>query len=47
MATNATIGFFKTGAPVTVGILGPNACDQHPDTNTDERRQPASHAYTA
>ena len=27
IATNATIGFFKTGAPVTVAILGPNACD--------------------
>jgi hypothetical protein len=27
LATNATIGFFKTGAPVTVAILGPNACD--------------------
>ncbi len=30
IATNATIGFFKTGAPVTVAILGPNACDQAP-----------------
>ena len=30
VATNATIGFFKTGAPVTVAILGPNACDQLP-----------------
>ena len=30
IATNATIGFFKTGAPVTVAILGPNACDQVP-----------------
>jgi hypothetical protein len=30
VATNATIGFFKTGAPVTVPILGPNACDQAP-----------------
>jgi hypothetical protein len=28
--TNATIGFFKTGAPVTVTILGPNACDVVP-----------------
>ena len=29
-ATNATIGFFKTGSPVTVAILGPNACDVGP-----------------
>ena len=29
-ATNATIGFFKTGTPVTVAILGPNACDINP-----------------
>ena len=28
--TQATIGFFKTGAPVTVGILGPNACNVTP-----------------
>jgi hypothetical protein len=27
---NATIGFFKTGVPVTVAILGPNACDAAP-----------------
>jgi len=30
IATNATIGFFKTGAPMTVAILGPNACDGSP-----------------
>ena len=30
IGTNATIGFFKTGAPVAVAILGPNACDQIP-----------------
>ena len=30
IATNATIGFFKTGTPVTVAILGPNACDAVP-----------------
>ena len=30
VATNATIGFFKTGTPVTVAILGPNACDVAP-----------------
>jgi hypothetical protein len=28
--TQATIGFFKTGAPITVGIVGPNACDVIP-----------------
>ena len=30
LATNATIGFFKTGTPVTVAIQGPNACDVIP-----------------
>jgi hypothetical protein len=30
LATNATIGFFKTGTPVTVAILGPNACNVVP-----------------
>jgi hypothetical protein len=30
IAANATIGFFKTGAPLTVAILGPNACDGAP-----------------
>ena len=30
LATQATIGFFKTGTPVTVGILGPNACNVIP-----------------
>jgi len=28
--TEATIGFLKTGAPITVSILGPNACDVAP-----------------
>jgi hypothetical protein len=28
--TEATIGFFKTGAPVTIGIMAPNACDVTP-----------------
>jgi subtilisin-like proprotein convertase family protein len=28
--TEATIGFFKTGTPITVGILGPNACNATP-----------------
>jgi len=28
--TEATIGFFKTGTPVTVGILAPNACNVTP-----------------
>ena len=30
VATNATIGYFKTGTPTTVAILGPNACDVVP-----------------
>jgi hypothetical protein len=30
IATSATIGFFKTGTPATVAILGPNACDVAP-----------------
>jgi hypothetical protein len=30
VATNATIGFFKTGTPVTVAIMGPNSCDGLP-----------------
>jgi hypothetical protein len=30
LATDATIGFFKTGTPVTVAILGPNVCDATP-----------------
>ena len=29
-ATNATIGFFKTGSPVTVGIQGPTPCVASP-----------------
>jgi hypothetical protein len=30
LVTNATMGFFKTGTPVTVAILGPNACNTAP-----------------
>src|SRR5436190_201321 len=30
ITTTATIGFFKTGSPVTLAILGPNACDAIP-----------------
>jgi hypothetical protein len=30
IAANATIGFFKTGTPVTVAILGPDACSAAP-----------------
>jgi hypothetical protein len=30
LATNATIGFFKTGTPVTVSVLAPNACNVTP-----------------
>ncbi|MEY2529595.1 MAG: hypothetical protein QOJ05_1685 [Verrucomicrobiota bacterium] len=33
IATKATIGFFKTGAPVTVAILGPDACNTLPGGN--------------
>ena len=40
IATNATIGFFKTGAPVTVAILGPNACDRGTDPNADAGMTP-------
>jgi hypothetical protein len=29
-ATNATIGFFKTGSPVLVGIQGPTSCSASP-----------------
>ncbi len=28
--TQATVGFFKTGTPITVAILGPNACSVAP-----------------
>ena len=30
LSMNATIGFFKTGTPITVGILGPNVCNATP-----------------
>ena len=44
IATNATIGFFKTGAPVTVAILGPNACDVAPTpTRRDALRRHSVH----
>jgi Tol biopolymer transport system component len=33
IGTHATIGFFKAGAPVTVAILGPNACNTLPMGN--------------
>jgi Tol biopolymer transport system component len=34
LPTNATIGFFKTGTPVAVAILGPNACNVPTPTPT-------------
>ena len=40
IATNATIGFFKTGTPVTVGILGPNACDVAPSPSPTATASP-------
>ena len=33
-ATNATIGFFKTGSPVLVGIQGPTPCSRLTDTHS-------------
>jgi Tol biopolymer transport system component len=33
ITANATIGFFKTGAPVTVAILAPDACNTLPTGN--------------
>ncbi len=37
-ATNATIGFFKTGSPVTVAIMGPDACEGGPTPTPRPRR---------
>jgi len=42
IAANATIGFFKTGAPVTVPILGPNACDIAPSPTPSGTPTPAT-----
>jgi hypothetical protein len=39
---NATIGFFKTGAPVTVAILGPNACAVAPTPTPSGTPGPAA-----
>jgi TolB protein len=39
--TNATIGFFKTGTPVTVGVLGPNVCDVAPSPTPTATASPA------
>ena len=44
LATNATIGFFKTGAPVTVAILGPNACTAAPTPTPSGTPGPAAQA---
>ena len=41
---NATIGFFKTGAPVTVAILGPDACEVAPTPTPSGTPGPAAQA---
>ena len=44
VAGNATIGFFKTGTPITVAIMGPNPCTgQHPLPPQPERRREVQH----
>ena len=42
LATNATIGFFKTGTPITVAILGPNACDVAPSPTPSATATPSA-----
>jgi len=42
LATNATIGFFKTGAPTTVAILAPNACDVAPSPTPGATATPSA-----
>ena len=42
LSTQATIGFFKTGSPVTVGILGPNACNIVPSPTPTPTATPPS-----
>ncbi len=37
---NATIGFFKTGTPITVEILGPNACNVTPSPSPTPTASP-------
>ncbi len=47
LAVNATIGFFKTGTPVTVEILGPNVCDVTPTPTPTATPIPATPTPTA
>jgi hypothetical protein len=42
LATNATIGFFKTGTPVTVATLGPNGCNVTPTPSPTATPTPAT-----
>ncbi len=42
IAVNATIGFFKTGSPVTVAIMGPNACEGQPTPTPTPTPSPTS-----
>ncbi len=42
IAASATIGFFKTGTPVTVEILGPNACDVGPTPTPSSTPTPSA-----
>ncbi len=42
LTTNATIGFFKTGTPVTVPVLGPNVCDVIPTPTPTATPTPAT-----
>jgi hypothetical protein len=47
LTTNATIGFFKTGTPVTVNVLGPNFCDVTPTPSPTATPTPATPTPTA
>ena len=47
LSTQATIGFFKAGAPVTVGILGPNACNATPSPTPAATATPPNPTPTA
>ena len=47
IATNATIGFFKTGTPITVAIQGPNACDGVPSPTPTATASPSATATPA
>jgi hypothetical protein len=42
IATNATIGFFKTGTPVSVAILGPNVCSSTPSPTATATATPTA-----